>query len=190
MHLLSSLRHSGQAWAILGFTQTYIWTRDPTFLAAATGLSDLFVRRLSDHNRTNPYVPPWDFDALDTSIRDTSAGMIAANGMLLLHQMLSASKPSVGRKYLDAVMKILRDTVEFGLKSVRDYDAVRFNVDTDDSVSTKTSAANEDRWDAIFAHATANNSENALMRYADHGLVYADYYFLELGNKLLRMGLV
>ena len=41
---------------------------------------------------------------------------------------------------------------------------------------------------AILMHSTANNYENALVRYADHGYVVADYYFLELGNKLLRMG--
>jgi hypothetical protein len=48
----------------------------------------------------------------------------------------------------------------------------------------------EGHWDGILMHATANNNEDAHKRYWDHGLVYADYYFLEAGNKLLRMGLV
>ena len=42
---------------------------------------------------------------------------------------------------------------------------------------------------AILMHSTANNNENALFKYSDCGLIYADYYMLELGNKLLRMGL-
>ena len=41
---------------------------------------------------------------------------------------------------------------------------------------------------SILMHSTANNNENAMVRYADHGYVVADFYFLELGNKLLRMG--
>ncbi|GAB5591285.1 hypothetical protein Unana1_06185 [Umbelopsis nana] len=42
---------------------------------------------------------------------------------------------------------------------------------------------------AILDHATVNNYEHANVRIADHGLVYADYYFLEVGNRLIDMGL-
>jgi hypothetical protein len=41
----------------------------------------------------------------------------------------------------------------------------------------------------ILDHATVNNYEHANRRIADHGLVYADYYFLEVGNRLIDMGL-
>ncbi|KAG2188669.1 hypothetical protein INT44_003808 [Umbelopsis vinacea] len=41
----------------------------------------------------------------------------------------------------------------------------------------------------ILDHATVNNYEHANHRIADHGLVYADYYFLEVGNRLIDMGL-
>ncbi len=43
-------------------------------------------------------------------------------------------------------------------------------------------------WDAILKHSTANNNKNALSRYSDVGLVYADYYFLEFGNKVATHG--
>jgi len=43
--------------------------------------------------------------------------------------------------------------------------------------------------DSILEHATINNYEFAHERIADHGLVYADYYFLLVGNKLLDMGI-
>lgn len=44
--------------------------------------------------------------------------------------------------------------------------------------------------DVILQHSTVNNHENAHSRSADTGLVYADYYFLETGNRMLDMGLI
>ncbi|KAH8551148.1 glycoside hydrolase family 88 protein [Umbelopsis sp. PMI_123] len=41
----------------------------------------------------------------------------------------------------------------------------------------------------ILDHATVNNHPHANLIIADHGLVYADYYFLEVGNRLIDMGL-
>jgi hypothetical protein len=43
--------------------------------------------------------------------------------------------------------------------------------------------------DTILLHATINNYEFAPRRWADRGLVYADYYFILFGNKLLELGL-
>ena len=71
-----------------------MWTRDPVFLHAATELANYFLARLESSTCENPYVPLWDFDAPvplnagELPLRDTSAGMIAANGLLLLHQAL------------------------------------------------------------------------------------------------------
>ncbi|KAG2414719.1 hypothetical protein HFD88_003911 [Aspergillus terreus] len=53
----------GQAWGIVGYTQTYQWTKDPVFLETARGLADYFVGRLAKATHTHPYVPLWDFDA-------------------------------------------------------------------------------------------------------------------------------
>jgi hypothetical protein len=41
----------------------------------------------------------------------------------------------------------------------------------------------------ILDHATVNNNRFAIRPSADTGLVYADYYFLEAGNRLIEMGL-
>jgi hypothetical protein len=43
--------------------------------------------------------------------------------------------------------------------------------------------------ETILRGATINNYELAPRRWADHGLCYADYYFLVVGNKLLDMGI-
>lgn len=170
---------SGQAWGILGFAQTYAWTKDPAILQAATALSDHFLKQLASATHHHPYVPLWDFDDNEPSLlRDTSAGMIAANGLLILHQQLATERSP----YLDAVRHIVKDTVDLSLAT--DLAPLKVN-----AASSKIEVAEPD-WASILKNATANNNEFAIFRYSDHGLVYADYYFLELGNKLLRMGLV
>lgn len=122
----------------------------------------------------------WDFGApLESEsfvLRDCSAGMIAANALLLLHQALKGRSP-----YLSTVYRILKDTVQFSMAS----DRAKFEVDEEGRILVR-----ESEWDAILMHSTANNNEHAFVRYSDLGLIYADYYFLELGNKLMRMGMM
>jgi hypothetical protein len=174
----SSCWTRGQAWALLGFTQTYIWTKDPLFLQAAINLSDYFLRRISSATHTHAFVPVWDFDASPENppLRDTSAGMIAANGLLLLHQTLNGNSP-----YLASALRIAKETIDLSLSS----DKAEFWVRNDGMARVEKGT-----WDGILMNATANNNENAVVRYSNHGLVYADYYFLEFGNKLMRMGFV
>ena len=94
--------------------------------------------------------------------------------MLLLHQNLQGQSP-----FLDAVQRIIEDTVDYSLAPEASTD-----LNSDDLEETS-----EDRpHSAILMHSTANKNENALVQYFDHGYVVADFYFLELGNKLLRMG--
>ncbi|OBT56878.1 hypothetical protein VE04_01976 [Pseudogymnoascus sp. 24MN13] len=188
----------GQAWAILGFAQTYTWTHDPVFLAAAISLADYFLARLSLATASglyiHPYVPLWDFDvpASPTPPRDTSAGMIAANGMLILHQtLLGAGRATVAARFLAGVRCIVADTLALSLAAksafavpIPDAEAYPVVVEVDDGEK------GGEAFDAILKNATANNNEFSYKIYSDHGLVYADYYLLELGNKLLRMGLV
>lgn len=111
--------------------------------------------------------------------------MIAANGLVLLHQALAQNNtPST---YLDAAVRIARETIDLSLASDTANLAVEATNGTIHVVADE--GEGESRWDSILKNATANNNEFAIMRYGDVGLVYADYYFLELGNKLLRMGL-
>jgi hypothetical protein len=180
----------GQAWAILGFAQTYNWTGDQIFLSATQRLADYFLQRLSESSApTHGFVPRWDFDAPpdeDTDsegqpLRDASAGLIAANGLLLLHEALQSSKPGESSPYLAAAVCIVTDTIGYCLER---EDKAKLEVDDSGTIKVTPGI-----WDSILKHSTANNNKNALMRYSDVGLVYADYYFLEFGNKLLRMGL-
>ena len=102
--------------------------------------------------------------------------MIAANGLVLLHQILNKNSP-----FLTAALRIAKETIDLSVSS----DRASFSFADDGKVSVESGS-----WDGILMNATANNNENAVVRYSDHGLVYADYYFLEFGNKLLRMGMV
>jgi hypothetical protein len=181
----------GQAWAILGFTQTYIWTKNPVFLHAATSLADYFISRLASYDHACPYVPLWDFDApISTNPgglppRDTSAGMIAANGLLLLQQILS--NQGEGTRYLSAAIRIAKEIIKLSLSD----DKATFLEPTSGATGdSRQLIASEGVFDAILMNATACNHEGAFLRYYDHGLVYADYYFLEFGNKLMRMGFI
>ncbi|KAI7203889.1 hypothetical protein D0869_08431 [Hortaea werneckii] len=167
----SSCWAPGQAWAITGFAQTYGWTTDAGFLHVSCRLADYFLQQLTDD-----CVPFWDFDAPRPGPKDTSAAMIAAYGMLLLHQHLQGRTD----KYLTATLRLVNGVLassmasdaSFGLEGHGGLKATNKGLQT------------------ILSHATINNYEYAPRRFADHGLVYADYYFLLVGNELLRMGIL
>ncbi|KAJ4128972.1 hypothetical protein NW768_007497 [Fusarium equiseti] len=193
----------GQAWAILGYTQAYSWTKNETFLEAACGTAEYFLYRLEASpscveipvepgRRKGRYVPLWDFDApIKTPrdpLRDSSAGVIAANGMLLLSQALAGqSKHTLSQHFLKAAIEIIKDTIDVSLATEMAKLAIddlgQASIEVVDVVPGMT-------FDALLKHGTANNNENARRRYANHGLVYGDYYLVEFGNLLLNMGLV
>ena len=168
----------GQAWGIAGFAQAFGWTKDERFLNASRKLADYFLKRISDDNTV-----VWDFDAPKPGPSDTSAALIAVYGLLLIHEaeMSFSHMDHIAGSYLEAAIKILAAVVSSSLSP-----AAKF---------VKTSSGNENvdlgnGHETIIMHATINNYEFAPRRWADHGLVYADYFFLLIGNKLLDMGLV
>ncbi|KAJ4257992.1 hypothetical protein NW762_008129 [Fusarium torreyae] len=194
----------GQAWAILGYTQAYSWTKNEMFLEAACGAAEYFMHRLDtspscvelatesgDYTRKGRYVPLWDFDAPienpQEPLRDSSSGVIAANGMLLLSQALAAlGRHTLSRRFLTAAIDITRDTLDVSLATEK----AKFTTEGHDKVPIKVeNVVPGATFDALLKHGTANNNENARRRYANHGLVYGDYYLVEFGNLLLSMGL-
>lgn len=183
----------GQAWGILGYAETYVWTKESRFLEASCGLAEYFLHRLdtapSCVGSRGRYVPLWDFDAPiedeDNPLRDSSAGVIAANGMLILSQALSSSNQStLASRYRNAALKIVRDTLDFALapEEAQLISAPYSHVRAEERLPGV-------RFDGMLKFGTANNNSQARKRYANHGLVYGDYYLVEFGNRLLRMGL-
>ncbi|KAI0102962.1 unsaturated glucuronyl hydrolase [Nemania sp. FL0031] len=179
----------GQAWAIAGFAETYHWTHESSFLTTARHCADYFLQQLPESG-----VPPWDFDAekdhgAGTQPPDVSAAMITAYGFLLIHKALVATgSDSV---YLSSALKLIEATCEnymnpparFVHKS-HHHKTVAFPARDIDLFSVDMGTG-----DTILNGATINNHEFAPRRWANHGLVYADYYFMLVGNTLLDMGL-
>ncbi|BCS29666.1 uncharacterized protein APUU_71236S [Aspergillus puulaauensis] len=200
----SSTWSRGQAWAILGYAQTYHWSGCIEFLDAACGLAEYFLLRLE--NAPNwvevalpglngwpggRYVPLWDFDAPikqpQGPLRDTSAGVIAALGMLILSQDLGRlERHELSARYVEAALKIVQSTLDLALAQEK----AQLDVATAETVVVKD-IDTERRFDAILKHATVcfNSASFAENRASDTGLVYADYYLIEFGTQLLRMGL-
>lgn len=160
----------GQAWGIAGFAQAYKWTRDERFLEASVKLAAYFVARLPEDN-----VPFWDFDAPQPGPRDTSAALIATYGLILLYEVTGSSQLT----YLDEALRLLSGVINLAMAP-----EARF---------MPASGGNEEvdlgGQETILLHSTINNYEFAPRRWADHGLVYADYYFLLVGNMLMRLGI-
>ncbi|CAN9407444.1 unnamed protein product [Alternaria sp. RS040] len=154
----------GQAWGILGYAETYMWTRDSRFLEAACGLAEYFVYRLE----TSPvcvscarYVPLWDFDAPieneNEPLRDSSAGTIAANGMLLLSQALAGiGQTQLSLRFRNTALRIVQDTLSFALAPEKarlvsgSYHQIRAE-----------EMSPERRYDGMLKFGTANNNANA-----------------------------
>ncbi|KAH6689796.1 Six-hairpin glycosidase-like protein [Plectosphaerella plurivora] len=201
----SSTWARGQAWAILGFAQTYLWTGCAEFLDAACGLAQYFLHRMEtsppevevavtspdtgQSGTSGRYVPLWDFDAPlpddGVPIRDTSAATCAANGMLVIAEGLQRNgRYEAAGEYIEYGKLIIRDTLALSLAGERAQ-----LVANSAGGLTGADVIQGLRFDGILKNATVANNGMCCQRLYDHGLVYADYFLLEFGNRLLRMGL-
>ncbi|CAG7628705.1 glycoside hydrolase family 88 protein [Paenibacillus allorhizosphaerae] len=98
----------GNAWALYGLALSYLHTREERFLQAAKRVAHFFLANLPED-----HVPHWDFrapvSADEETPRDTSAGAIAASGLLELAQLVD---PAEARLYQDGGTSILRSLYE------------------------------------------------------------------------------
>ena len=162
----------GQAWAIAGYAQSYAWTKNDRFMEASKRLADYFRTHLPEDG-----VPHWDFDdPRPNPPRDTSAALVAAYGMLLIHQ----HDPLDTGKYLSSALKLVHDVIRMSMAKEAWFT-------TDEQGNERVQ---REGFASIVMNATINNFEHAPTRFVDHGLIYADYFFTLIGNKLLEMKLV
>jgi hypothetical protein len=191
----------GQAWALLGYAETYTWTREEEFLDIACGLAEYFLLRMEsapkcveiqkpDGTYTGRYVPVWDFDApLESEsppLRDTAAGTAAACGMLIIYEaLIRLERFSLGHRYLHAALRIVNDTIAYSLAEER----ARLSLNVDGGIEG-VDIVEEVSFEGILKNATVSNNPLGYVQIKDHGLVYADYYLIEFGTMLLRLGLV
>ncbi|RSL59894.1 hypothetical protein CEP54_007040 [Fusarium duplospermum] len=202
-HSPTSTWSRGQAWAILGYAQTYMWTRKSEFLQVACGLAEFFLLKMEaapdsveidiqgpngSVKKAGRYVPMWDFAApseeFSPPLRDTSAGVCAANGLLVLSQALAMENRSLSARYLEAAITIVEDTLAYSLSQER------AELGTQGGELVGIDSATGRTFESILRNATVSNNPAGIAQIRDHGLVYADYYLIEFGTRLLRMGLL
>lgn len=184
----------GQAWAIAGFAETYAWTQEDEFLDTARCCAEYFLSRMPPRSDA---VAPWDFDAPCPDATetdgmacppDTSATIIAAYGMLLIHRALAAKGER--SHYLPAALRLAAAVSEHHMNPEAKFTTgSEATMETVEHGSMRVGSGvhiDMGHGDTILNGATINNYEFAPRRWADHGLVYADYYFLLFGNELLK----
>lgn len=98
----SSCWSRGNAWAVYGFVQSFMHTKEKKYLDTAVKCADYFIE-----NVKGEWIAKSDFDQPeDPWIIDTSAGVIAACGMI---EIYNATKND---KYRDAAIEIVKATAE------------------------------------------------------------------------------
>ncbi|RKL66915.1 glycosyl hydrolase [Salipaludibacillus neizhouensis] len=136
----------GTAWAIYGLTLCYEYTGEERYLQAAKKVAHFFIANLPEDS-----VPHWDFRIPEevTAYRDSSAGAIAAPGLLLLAEKVPSAEADIYRK---SGIKILQSLYE----NYGDWDN-----------------PNED---GLILHGTSHYPEQKNL---DRPLIYGDYFFVE-----------
>ncbi|EKM55948.1 glycoside hydrolase family 88 protein [Phanerochaete carnosa HHB-10118-sp] len=147
----------GQAWGIYGFANMFKHTQNTSYLETSRRMAAYFINNLPDDG-----VVPWDFNAPLVPPRpaDSSAAMIAANGLILLSQgELSLSPPNKTGSdfYVDTAIQI---------------------------IANNTALAWRPSWQSLLANGTVNNPEANNLT----GIVYGDYYFVKNANDLVDLG--
>lgn len=91
----------GQAWAIYGFTLSFIHTMKPEYLGCAKRIANYFIANIPEDGRI-----PVDFrQPLDSNLKDSTAAAIAACGLLEIAKHLADPEKKV---YRNAVYKLLK----------------------------------------------------------------------------------
>ena len=91
----------GQAWAIYGFTLSYLYTKEERYLDAAKRVANYFIASCADD-----WLPRTDFRApVEPVYYDTSAGTCAACGLLELAKILPENE---GGMYAHGAVQLLR----------------------------------------------------------------------------------
>jgi unsaturated chondroitin disaccharide hydrolase len=144
----------GQVWALYGFTLAYRYTREAAFLATAQRVAERFIAALPPIG-----VPPWDFHAPNTASapRDSSAGAIAASGLLELAALLPHGE---GQRYNQAALDLLA------------------------ALDAHCGTVGRADQDGLLMHATGHYPTG---RNIDVSLIYGDFFYLEALGKLAGM---
>lgn len=94
----------GQAWAVYGYTLSYMYTKKPLFLEVARKTAKYFIENLPQN-----FVHYWDFAVCDLNpeMKDTSANTIGSCGLLELSQFVEGEEKEIYQK----IAKIMQQQV-------------------------------------------------------------------------------
>lgn len=91
----------GQAWALYGFTLSYLHTGRQAYLDTAKRVANYFISQITDD-----YIPRCDFrQPAEPVLKDNTAGVVAAAGLLVLSRQLPELEAVT---YYDVAVKMLR----------------------------------------------------------------------------------
>lgn len=141
----------GNAWALHGLAVAYRCTGELRYLNAAKRVSHYFIASLPDD-----HVPHWDFRAhpIEAEERDTSAGSIAASGLLELAALVPEDERRI---YAGAAERMLL------------------------SLAERYATWDRPEHGAILVEGTGNKPAGSNINVS---LIYGDYYFAEAFAKL------
>lgn len=141
----------GNSWALYGCALAYRYTGDSRYLNASKRVAHYFIAALPED-----HVPYWDFRLANKQgePRDSSAGAIAASGLLELAEMLPASEKQMYRRAAERMLIAL--TENYAVWDKPDFEP-------------------------ILRGATGNKP---LGHHVDYSLIFGDYYYLEAFAKL------
>jgi unsaturated chondroitin disaccharide hydrolase len=143
----------GQAWALYGFGTCYAFTNDERYLEAAIATADFFVDRTGDRA-----IPPNDWEEPNPAMAvESSAGAIAASGLLQLSQLVDDSAKA--KKYAD-----------FALRSIEAM------------CSPEYLAINEPEWEGALKHGSYHEQKKLGV---DESVMWGEYFFTEALDKVL-----
>jgi unsaturated chondroitin disaccharide hydrolase len=136
----------GTAWAIYGLTLCYHYTKEAKYLETAKRVAHFFISHLPED-----LVPDWDFrlPADIDSPKDSSAGAIAASGLLLLANKVTAAEAPVYKRAGEKILESL-------YRNYGNWDGLEE--------------------EGLILHGTSHFPEG---KYTDNPLIYGDYYFVE-----------
>lgn len=139
----------GQSWALYGFIQSYNWTAKKEFLDTAKKIAHYIIANLSQ----NEYVPLCDYrQPLESSLLDSSAGAIAACGLIELAKAVPEVEKGL---YIRAAINIIK---ALNMKCAK-WDEID---------------------EAILTNGTSQfHIGNYKQEVVNGALIYGDYYFVE-----------
>lgn len=141
----------GQSWGLYGYTESFVASKTPEFLAQAQKVADYL---LSHKNMPADKVPYWDYNAPDSAgaptPRDASAAAIMASALLELSGLVAESAATKYRTFALDVLKSLSSPAYAAKAGTNSY--------------------------FLLMHSTGHLPAGTEI---DAAINYADYYYLE-----------